>query len=59
MPGYGFSMAFFQTYWNVIKDDIMGAFHEYHENGRFGKSINARFIALIPQKPNAMEVNDY
>lgn len=52
----GFSMAFFKL---VGKFDIMGAFHEFHENGRFEKSLNATFIDLIPKKPGVVEVKDY
>lgn len=40
----GFSMGFFQTCLEVIKDDIKGFFHEFYEDRRFEKSLNATFI---------------
>jgi hypothetical protein len=46
----GFSMAFFQDCWDVIKSDIMRVFHDFHAHGKFVKSLNATFIALIPKK---------
>jgi hypothetical protein len=46
----GFSMAFFQARWNVIKVDIMRVFHDFHDGSKFEKSLNATFIALIPKK---------
>jgi hypothetical protein len=50
-PGpYGFSMAFFQDCWDVIKTNIMGAFQDFHGHSKFVKSLNATFIALIPKK---------
>lgn len=52
----GFSIAFLQTCWNVIKDEIMEVLHE---NERFEKSPNITLITLIPQKPSAVEVKDY
>ena len=46
----GFSMAFFQGCWSLIKDDVMKMFHNYHAHATFEKSINAIFIALIPKR---------
>jgi hypothetical protein len=51
----GFSVAFLQSCWEVIKEDIMRvlcfffpkAFHEY---GLFERSLNATFVALIPNE---------
>ena len=55
----GFSMAFFQKCWDIVKDDVMAALHEFHAHGNFEKSINATFIALIPKKPGALECKDF
>jgi hypothetical protein len=52
----GFTMAFFQTCLDVIKD-VMRVFHEFHASRKFEKSFNATFIALIPKKPRAADVN--
>jgi hypothetical protein len=46
----GFSMAFFQDCWDVIKTNIMGVFSDFHAPGKFEKSLNASFIALIRKK---------
>ena len=54
----GFSMAFFQSCWDIIKEDVMAMFHYFHAHGTFAKSINATFIALIPKKPGAIECKD-
>ena len=55
----GFTMAFFQHCWQVLQDDIMDFFEEVYEQGQFEKSLNATFIALIPKKPNAMNIKDF
>ena len=55
----GFQLSFFQHCWNILKDDIMAVFHEFHMHGQFEKSLNATFIALIPKKHDAMEIKDY
>lgn len=52
----GFSIAFLQTCWHVIKDEIMEVLHE---NERFEKSPNITLITLILKKPSAVEVKDY
>ena len=36
-------MAFFQKCWEVLKDDIMAIFKEFHNRGKFEKSFNATF----------------
>jgi hypothetical protein len=59
-PGLdGFSMAFFQECWEVIKGDFMAVFSEFHDSGEFVKSINSTFIALIPKVYGAKEIKDF
>jgi hypothetical protein len=50
----GFSMAFFQTCWEVVKKDMIAVFKEFHESRKFEKSINATFVALIPKEARAV-----
>jgi hypothetical protein len=46
----GFSMAFFQACWDVVRVDIMKVFYEFHARGLFEKSLNASFIYNIIAK---------
>lgn len=46
----GFTMGFFQACWEVIKEDLMQVFYDFHTNARFDKSLNSPFLALIPKK---------
>jgi hypothetical protein len=55
----GFSMAFFQDCWEVVKEDFMAVFEEFHARGKFVKSINSTFISLIPKFQGAKEVKDF
>jgi CHAT domain-containing protein len=55
----GFSMAFFQCYWDIVKQDVMEVLHHFHTYGSFHKSIKVTFIALIPKKPGALECKDF
>jgi hypothetical protein len=50
----GFSLAFFQTCWEVGREDIMKVFRAFHAGGMFEKSLNASFIPLIPNIPGAI-----
>jgi hypothetical protein len=52
----GFSMAFFQDCWVVIKEDIMAVFSYLYTRGKFEKSLNATFISLIPKVLGASEL---
>jgi hypothetical protein len=54
-----FSIAFYRSYWSIVKDDIMGVFHNFHRHERFKKSLNTTFIALIPKKTGQLEVRDF
>jgi hypothetical protein len=55
----GFSMAFFQACWDVVRVDIMKVFDEVHARGLFEKSLNASFISLIPKVPGANSIKDF
>lgn len=55
----GFTMAFFQHCWEVLKGDIMEVFHYFYENECFEKSFNASFITLIPKKKVAEDIKDF
>lgn len=37
----------------------MGAFHNFHSTGMFGKSYNATYIALFPKKTGAKELKEF
>jgi hypothetical protein len=50
-PGpHGFSTAFFQSCWDIVKKDVLAVFHDFHACGSFERSINATFLVLIPKK---------
>ena len=55
----GFSLAFYQSCWDVIKDDVISMFNEFAQVERFVKSLNAMFIVLIPKKRGAVELKDF
>jgi hypothetical protein len=54
----GFSIAFFQDCWDVIKTDIMGVFQDFHAHSKFVKSLNATFIALISKKSGVLDLKN-
>ena len=44
---------------SALKTEIMEVFQNVHSQVVFEKSLNASFLALIPQKVNAVEVKDF
>ena len=38
--------------------EVMGFFKEFHEQGKFVRSINATFLVLIPKKQNVEDLKD-
>jgi hypothetical protein len=55
----GFSMAFFQTCWDVLRADIMKVFSDFHARGKFEKNFNASFISLIMKILSAIDLKDF
>jgi hypothetical protein len=55
----GYSIAFFQAFWVVLKEDIMRVFCDFHASGKFERSLNATFLALIPKIPSAIDPKDF
>ena len=37
----------------------MSFFKEFHEGGRFFKSLNATFLVLVPKKGDAEDLKDF
>jgi hypothetical protein len=55
----GFSIAFFQACWEVLKNDIMAVFSDFHARSKFEKSLNSTFISLIPKVLGAADLKDF
>lgn len=55
----GFSMGFFHTCWEIVKEDLMNTIKNFHCNELIEKSFNASYIALIPKKNGAKELRDF
>lgn len=45
-----YSMTFFQACWEILKEDIMKVFHDFHAKDKFERSLNVTFIVLIPKR---------
>jgi hypothetical protein len=55
-PLDGFSSAFIQCYWGILREDAMNVFHELHAQVKFERSLNVSFIALISKKARAVDI---
>lgn len=53
-------MAFFQRFWDLLKEDIMDFRQEFHSRGKLSKTISASFITLVPKlrEPIAWKIID-
>ena len=52
-------MAFWQSCWDFVKEDILEMFKEFHEYSSFLKSLNNTFLVLIPKKSGAEDLGDF
>ena len=60
VPGLnGFSLAFYHHCWGAVERDVLAVFDEFYQHNKFGKSFNATFIALIPKKNGASNIQDF
>ena len=55
----GFTMALYQECWDVIKEDLMKVFHEFHSSRLINRSTNVTFIALVPKKDQYLKILDF
>jgi hypothetical protein len=52
-------MAFFQACWEVLREDIMAVFSDFHARRKFEKSCNSTFISLIPKVSGVSVLKDF
>ncbi|WJZ97308.1 hypothetical protein VitviT2T_015918 [Vitis vinifera] len=55
----GFTIAVFQDCWDVIKEDLVRVFAEFHRSGVINQSTNASFIVLLPKKSTTKKISDF
>ncbi|RVW78982.1 Exonuclease 1 [Vitis vinifera] len=55
----GFSLSFWQFSWDFVKEEVMCFLKEFHEHGRFVRSLNSTFLVLIPKKMGAEDLRDF
>ncbi|RVW81753.1 putative ribonuclease H protein [Vitis vinifera] len=55
----GFSMAFWQSCWDFIKEEILEMFKDFFEHSSFLKSLNNTFLVLIPKKSGVEDLGDF
>ena len=46
----GFTIEFFQEFWEIIKYDLLDVVQESHKNKQMLKSLNSTYLAPIPKK---------
>ena len=55
----GFTMAFWQSCWDFVQEEILQMFKEFHEHISFLKSLNNTFLVLISKKGGAEDLGDF
>ena len=59
-PGpYGFSLFFWQSCWDFVKEEILEMFKEFYDYNIFLKSLNNTFLVLLPKKGGAEDLGDF
>ncbi|RVW74568.1 LINE-1 retrotransposable element ORF2 protein [Vitis vinifera] len=54
-----FTIAVFQDCWDVIKEDLVRVFAEFHNSGIINQNTNASFIVLLPKKSQSKKISDF
>ena len=55
----GYITTFWQHNWETVKDEVLIMFREFHENGKFVRSLNTTFLVLEPKRGGDEELKDY
>jgi len=55
----GFLVEFYQVFWNLIKDDLMALFTDFHKEELNLYSLNFGIITLIPKVQEATKIQQY
>ncbi|RVW47872.1 Transposon TX1 uncharacterized 149 kDa protein [Vitis vinifera] len=55
----GFTIAVFQDCWDVIKEELVRVFAEFHRSRIINQSTNVSFIVLLPKKIQTKKVLDF
>ena len=55
----GFPISFYQSFWEMLKEDILSTLRQFHDHQMFEKSLNATYVALIPKKVGVVELRDF
>ena len=55
----GFTSAFWQFCWDIVKHKVMGFFAEFQNSSHFERSLNSTFIVLIPKKGGTDNLKDF
>ena len=59
-PGpHGFPAEFYKTFWEVIRDDLMGLFVQLKQGKLSLFKLNFGVITLLPKKDNAVQIQQY
>ena len=52
----GYSLVFWQSSWDLVKEEVMGFFRDFHEHVR---SLNSTFLVLVPKEGDVEDLRDY
>ena len=55
----GFPSEFYQVFWNLIKDDLMALFTDFHQGSLPLNCLNFGNIILLPKKTEAKVIQQY
>jgi hypothetical protein len=55
----GFPSEFYQVFWNLIKDDLMALFIDFHHGSLLLNSLNFGTIILLPKNKEAKMIQQY
>jgi hypothetical protein len=55
----GFPAEFYQTFWDILKGDMMALFSEFHSGNLPLFSLNFGIITLLPKRKESIQIQQY
>ena len=54
-----FTMVFWHHNWEIVKEEVMLLFKEFHDKAKLVCSLNTTFIVLVPKKEDVEDIRDF
>lgn len=56
---YGFNLSFYQSYWHIVRDEVISVVQNFLNGGLFDSCINFTYIVFIPKIKDHVNASNF